>query len=82
MLLKPVAAAAITYPTILAEPHQPKRFNFHKREFSKKSIVKRSFQAEWFPKLPWLHYREDDNTRRFLPYLCEGLQIIEDEWYY
>ena len=61
MLSKQVAAA-ITYPTISAEPHQPKRFNFHKREFSKKSIVKQSFQTEWFLKLPWFRYREHDDT--------------------
>ena len=62
IMLSKQVAAAITYPTILAEPHQSKPFNFHKREFGKKSIVKQKFQAEWFPKLPWLHYREDDNT--------------------
>ena len=68
MLLKRVlkqvaaAAAAITYPTISAELHQPKRFNFHKREFSKNSIVKQSFLAERFLKLPWFHYRKDDDT--------------------
>ena len=75
MLWKQVAAAAaITYPTISAEPHQPKHCNFHKREFSKKSIVKQSFQAEWFLKLLL------QGQRYRFPYLCEGLQIIEDEW--
>ena len=62
MLSKQVAGSAITFPTISTEPHQPKRFNFPKREFGKKSIVKRSFQADWFLKWPWLHYREDDDT--------------------
>ena len=49
MLLKQVAAAAITHLTVLVESQLPKRFNFHKREFSKKSIVKGNFQAKWFP---------------------------------
>ena len=83
MLSKQVASA-ITYLTISAEPHQPKRFNFHKREFGKKSIVKRSFQVDEcmaIPKLPWLHYYEDDTLPFFAIYLCEGLQIIEDECY-
>ena len=62
MLSKHIAAAVVTYPTISAEPHQPKRFNFPKREFGKKSMVKRSFQADWFSKWPWFHYRKDDNT--------------------
>ena len=35
MLLKQVAAAVVTYPTISAEPHQPKHFNLPKREFGK-----------------------------------------------
>ena len=29
---------AIVYPTISTEPHQPTHFNFHKREFGKKSV--------------------------------------------
>ena len=62
MLSKQVAAAVVTYPPILAKPHQPKRFNFPKREFGKKSIVKQSFQADWFSKWPWLHYHEDNDT--------------------
>ena len=62
MLSKQVAGANIIFPTISAEPHQPRHFNFPKREFGKKSIVKRSFQADWFLKWPWLHYREDNDT--------------------
>ena len=32
MLSKQVVVAVITYPAMLAEPHQPKHFNFPKRE--------------------------------------------------
>ena len=62
MALSKQVANAITYPTIASEPHQPRRFNFPKREFGKKSIMRRSFQAGWFAKWRWLHYREDDDT--------------------
>ena len=31
-------------------------FNFLKREFRKTTVVRRSFQAQWFVKWPWLHY--------------------------
>ena len=62
MALSKQVADAITYPTIACELHQPRRFNFPKREFGKKSIMRRSFQAYWFAKWRWLHYREDDNT--------------------
>ena len=37
-------------------PHQPKSFDFPKRSFGKKVIVKRSFQASWFDRWSWLHY--------------------------
>ena len=37
-------------------PHQPKSFDFPKRSFGKKVIVKRSFQASWFDMWSWLHY--------------------------
>ena len=33
-------------------PHQPRAFHFPKREFGKKSAVRRSFQTAWFDK--WL----------------------------
>jgi len=63
---------AIMYPSISAKPHQPRDFKFPKREFGKKSIVKRSFQAEWFLKWPWLNYCENDDTV-CLSHLCEGI---------
>lgn len=53
---------AIVYLAISTEPHQPRRFKFPKKEFGQKSVVKQSFQADWFLKWPWLHYREDDDT--------------------
>ena len=43
-------------------PHQPRAFHFPKREFGKKSAVRRSFQTAWFDKWPWLHYREEDDS--------------------
>ncbi len=41
-----------------AEPHQPRSFNFPKREFGKKTVVKRSFNPSWFERYKWLHYDE------------------------
>ena len=43
-------------------PHQPRVFHFPKREFGKKSAVRRSFQTAWFDKWPWLHYREENDV--------------------
>ena len=40
-------------PSVL---HQPKSFDFPKRSFVKKVIVKRSFQASWIDRWSWLHY--------------------------
>ena len=79
-VLKQVAAAAITYLAILAELHHQKRFNFYKIEFSKISIVKWSFMAERFLKLPWLHYCKDDDTV-FCHTWLKAFKIIEDECY-
>ena len=42
--------------------HQPRKFNFPKREFGKSKLVKRSFQSSWFDKWPWLHYNENEDT--------------------
>ena len=41
------------------DPHQPRTFQFPKRDFGKKTVVKRSFQPSWFAKWPWLHYVEE-----------------------
>ena len=46
-------------PVVGDEPHQPKSFIFPQREFGKTSIVKRSFQCQWFDRWSWLHYDED-----------------------
>ena len=43
-------------------PHQPKSFDFPKRSFGKKVIVKRSFQASWFDRWSWLHYIESNDV--------------------
>ena len=44
------------------EPHQPQTFPFPKREFGKKSIVKRSFQPSWFLRWHWIHYMETTDS--------------------
>ena len=41
-----------------AEPHQPRSFNFPKREFGKKKVLKRSFIPSWFDCYKWLDYDE------------------------
>ena len=43
-------------------PHQPNKFNFPKREYGKKNVVRRSFHPSWFSKWPWLHYVEEQDT--------------------
>lgn len=49
----------LSTPLIGEKPHQPLSFKFPKREFGKTSIVKRSFQPQWFSRWPWLHYDEE-----------------------
>ena len=43
-------------PDVGDEPNQPRRYNFPKRLFGKKSVVYHSFQAAWFDRWRWLHY--------------------------
>jgi len=43
-------------------PHQPRSFDFPKRSFGKKTVVKRSFQASWFDEWSWLHYIENTDV--------------------
>ena len=52
---------------LIDKAHQPRNFQFPQREFGKTSIVKRSFQQQWFDCQPWLHYDEDhvDITNHF-----------------
>ena len=54
-------------PLIGNKAHQPRKFQFPQREFGKTSIVKRSFQKQWFDRWSWLHYDEDqvDITNHF-----------------
>ena len=40
--------------------HQPLSFKFPKSEFGEKSVVKRSFQPQWFARWKWLHYMYDE----------------------
>ena len=51
-----------------AHPHQPTTYQFPKREFGKKTLVKRSFQPSWYTKWPWLHYMEDQDA--VLCFIC------------
>ena len=39
-------------------PPQPLDFTFPKRDFGKKTVVKRAFQPGWFKSWRWLHYDE------------------------
>ena len=48
-------------PAIGDKAHQPCAFHFPQREFGKKSVVKRSFQSQWFGRWPWLHYDEEQD---------------------
>ena len=48
-------------PLIGNKAHQPRKFQFPQHEFGKTSIVKRSFQQQWFDRWPWLHYDEDQD---------------------
>ena len=59
MALSKQVADALMHPVIFIETNQSVHFNFLKREFRKKSVVKQSFQANWFSKWP---YREDNDT--------------------
>ena len=43
------------------KPHQPSNFHFPQREYGKISVVKRSFQHNWFQRWPWLHYDEEQD---------------------
>ena len=43
-------------------PYQSITFHFPQREFGQKTVNKRSFQAKWFSKWPWLHYNEDNDS--------------------
>ena len=53
----PVTSAS-SLPDVGEKPNQPSRFPFPKREFGKKTIVKRAFQQQWFHHWPWIHYDE------------------------
>ena len=46
-------------PAIGDKAHQPSSFHFPQRVFGKTSMVKRSFQWQWFNRWSWLHYDED-----------------------
>lgn len=48
-------------PVVGDEPHQPTSFSFPKKEFEKKQVVERSFQASWFKQHTWPHYNEEQD---------------------
>ena len=58
---------------VAAGPDQPQLFNFPKRSFKSKKVVKRSFQPSWFTRWPFLHYNESFNRCCILSYLFDGI---------
>ena len=54
-------------PDIGDKPHQPSSFPFPSRQFGKKSIKNRRFQAAWFDSWAWLHYLEDEDKAICFP---------------
>ena len=57
-----VSIVAMAEESLPSEPHQPQSFVFPRREFGINSVVKRSFQASWFTRWTWLHYRESQDS--------------------
>ena len=54
---------ASVLPDLPASPtHPPHHFIFPKRDFGQKKVVKRSCQASWFSKWPWLHYQQSSDA--------------------
>ena len=53
-----------------AHPHQPRNLKFPSRNFGKKTIVSRSFQAGWFDRYKWLHY--DERTDAVFCHTCRS----------
>jgi len=49
--------ASVLLPDIGERPNQPSCSGvFPQRQYGKKTVVKRSFQQQWFQKWHWLHY--------------------------
>ena len=46
--------------------HQPCSCKFPQRDFGKTSVVRRSFQRQWFDRWSWLHYSEDKDLAFYL----------------
>ena len=59
MSLSKYFQAKLPTPLLAEKPHQPLSFKFPKHEFGEKSVVKRSFQPQWFSRWKWLHYDEE-----------------------
>jgi len=57
----------LTLADVSEKPTHPQtKFQFPKREFGKKKIVQRSYQADWFITWPWLHYCSTDDVVFFI----------------
>ena len=50
--------AKLSTSEIADKPHQPLSFMFAKRQFGKKTVLKRYFQPPWFSRWKWLYYNE------------------------
>ena len=61
-MLKQLERSGDSILLIGERPHQLISFNFPPREFGQKTITKRSFQAKWFSRWPWLHYSEETDS--------------------
>ena len=57
---------------VAAEPHWSQLFNFPKRTFERKKVVKRSFQPSCFTRWPFLHY--DESTDAVFCHTCLSLK--------
>ena len=62
-LFNNVLTSVMELPTPLNgnKAHQTRKFQFPQHEFGKTSIVKCSFQQQWFNRWLWLHYDEDQD---------------------
>ena len=56
-----MATPQLPTPVIGNKAYQPRTFQFSQREFGKTSIVKQSFQRQWFDCWFWLHYDIDQD---------------------
>ena len=60
----------LSTPVIGYSAHQPRQHRFPQREFGKTSIIKHSFQQQWFDRWPWLHFCEQQDLTLFFMHQC------------